>query len=518
MHFDAFRRNKVAYLTAMTWRMLGKRLRARGQLATLLSQSRYAYRLWIMRNRRLGSARAVGNQLPPIVGLVIAGTDNRALDETLENLKSEGVQAFVIGEDTATDIMAAVNSICWDQGPRLLPIQSGDRLAEGAAAIYRKAMRETDSRVLYADDDVLDRRQVHGAPHFKPDWNSELFRHFDYLSGACILKVEAGALQAVAGHADWVSRLLSRAATERTPVHIRHMLHHRASRPMLPVSLATPSIPVDLPKVSVVVPTRNRLDLLRTCMNGLALTDYPDIEVLVVDNDSNDPETLEYLASLESPRRRVLRHAGPFNYSAINNRAVAEAKGTLICLLNNDIEVLKADWLAIMAVQAMRSDVGAVGAQLLYPDGRIQHAGVVIGVGDAAGHAHRFVLPQAEGYFQRHALPQFVSAVTAACLVVDRSKFLAVGGLDEINFAVAFNDVDLCMRLNQRGWQSLYEPRAVLVHHESVSRGDDRDPVGAARFAGELAALKRIWSTDTVVDPFHHPNLSRAAEQFSVAV
>lgn len=273
-----------------------------------------------------------------------------------------------------------------------------------------------------------------------------------------------------------------------------------------------------LPKVSVVVPTRNRVDLLRTCLEGVARTRYPEIEIIVVDNDSDDPSTLAYLEELDSARVRVLRHPGAFNYSTINNRAAAVAQGTLLCLLNNDIEVISPDWLAIMATQALRDDVGAVGAQLLYPDGRIQHAGVVVGVGNAAGHAHRFVRPEAAGYFRRHALPQFTSAVTGACLVVSRNKFESVGGLDEHNFPVAYNDVDLCLRLNQRGWQSFYEPRAVLIHHESVSRGDDRDPVGAARFAGELAALKRIWKTDTIVDPFHHPQLSRASEQFAVAL
>jgi GT2 family glycosyltransferase len=278
------------------------------------------------------------------------------------------------------------------------------------------------------------------------------------------------------------------------------------------------AIAADLPPVSIIIPTRNGLDLLRTCLEGVAATVYPDIEVIVVDNDSDDPATLAYLADRERAGVRVLRHAGPFNYSAINNRAVAQSRGQLLCLLNNDIEILSPDWLAIMATQALRDDVGAVGAQLLYPDGRIQHAGVVIGVGNAAGHAHRFVRPQAEGYFRRHALPQFTAAVTAACLVVAKERFLAVGGLDEANFAVAFNDVDLCLRLNQRGWQSLYEPRAVLIHHESVSRGFDQDPVGAARFAGELAALQRLWKTDSIVDPFHHPHLSRASEQFSVAL
>jgi GT2 family glycosyltransferase len=270
--------------------------------------------------------------------------------------------------------------------------------------------------------------------------------------------------------------------------------------------------------VSVIIPTRNRLDLLSTCIAGLASADYSDLEVIVVDNDSEDPATLDFLETLQERGMRVLRHAGPFNYSAINNRAVAEATGDLVCLLNNDVAMLSPDWLTIMATQALRDDVGAVGAQLLYPDGRIQHAGVVIGVGNAAGHAHRFLRPDDAGYFRRHALPQFVSAVTAACLVVRRDRFLAVGALDETRFPVAFNDVDLCLRLNERGWQSFYEPRAVLVHHESVSRGFDRDPVRAARFAGELAALQERWRTNSIVDPFHHPMLSRASEQFVIGL
>jgi len=180
--------------------------------------------------------------------------------------------------------------------------------------------------------------------------------------------------------------------------------------------------------------------------------------------------------------------------------------------------MMEPHWLATMVTQALRLEVGAVGAGLLYPDGRIQHAGVVIGVGNAAGHAHRFLRPDEEGYFHRHNLPQFTMAVTGACLVVERDKFLAVGGLNERDFPVAFNDVDLCLRLNQRGWQSLYEPRATLIHHESVSRGLDQDSVGAARFASELAALKRIWKTDEVFDPYHHPQLSRASEQYAVAL
>jgi GT2 family glycosyltransferase len=194
------------------------------------------------------------------------------------------------------------------------------------------------------------------------------------------------------------------------------------------------------------------------------------------------------------------------------------ARGDYLCFLNNDIEMPAPGWLAPMVAQAQRADVGAVGARLLYPDGSVQHAGVVLGVGGGAGHAHRYLRAGDPGYFDRARLPQFVSAVTAGCLVVAREKFLAVGGFDETVFRVAFNDVDLCLKLNARGWQTLYEPRATLVHHESKSRGLDLTPAKRARFEGELAALKTRWRTDRGSDPFHHPQLSRFSEQFVVHI
>ena len=519
VHLDAFQIAPVAYLTAVKWWVLGKRVRARGQMAPLLSQSPRAYMLWGVRDEFNRQDHSPPGEFPPIIALIAAGTTSAvALAETLRSVAAEHLTAFTIGEDHAAGIADAAAAIDWAAPPWLLPIAAGDRLAPGTAAAYRAAMADPALRLLYADDDLLDRWDRRVDPHFKPDWNSELFRHHDYLTGAAIVLAGRGDLDMAAAYPDWAGRLVAHAARQGRVHHVRRVLHHRAARAAAPVVAAPVASGTDLPLVSIIVPTRNRLDLLRTCLDGVAATNYPRIEVIVVDNDSDDPATLAYLAGLDPARARVLRHAGPFNYSAINNRAVGEARGQLLCLLNNDIEVIDPDWLAIMAVQALRDDVGAVGARLLYPDGRIQHAGVVIGVGNAAGHAHRFVHPQEEGYFRRHNLPQFTSAVTAACLVVARERFLAVGGLDERNFAVAFNDVDLCLRLNQRGWQSLYEPRATLIHHESVSRGDDGDPVGAARFAGELAALKRIWKTDEIVDPFHHPQLSRAAERFAVAI
>lgn len=521
VHFDAFRAEPRAYLTATKWWIKRKRVRARGQFAPLLSQSPRAYTLWALRQEQEERSHSRPDPARPIIALIdlTGGYDPKSLAITQQSLAAEGLAPLVTGAPETPTLAAAIARIDWTANPWLMPLRPGDRIASGTADAYRAAMADSAVRIIYADDDLLIGRR-RARPYFKPDWNSELFRHQDYLTGACIVHATRTDLEVVAERTDWAAGLIASIAAQGqgAPVHLREMLHHRHHRPPPRLPARPLVVANDLPPLSVIVPTRNRVDLLRTCLDGVAAAHYPQVDVIVVDNDSDDPETLAYLAALDPARHRVLRHSGAFNYSAINNRAAEQAQGRLLCLLNNDIEMTDPHWLAILATQALRPDVGAVGARLLYPDGRIQHAGVVIGVGNAAGHAHRFLRPDEEGYFHRHSLPQFTMAVTAACLVVERDKFMAVGGLNERDFAVAFNDVDFCLRLNKRGWQSLYEPRATLIHHESVSRGLDRDPVGAARFAGELAALKRLWQTDEIYDPYHHPALSRASEQFAVAL
>lgn len=486
-----------------------------------------AYGLWLCRQEAVlaGEGEPAPATPPlPIAAIVDATGGSDGLQATLQSLADQGIPAVVMGDGqsprapAATSLADAAAEIDWRDEPWIMPMAAGDILAHGAALGYQAALAGSDAKVAYADDDLIDSRGTRYSPHFKPDWNGELFRHLDYLTGASIVRVSQSELVTLSGAADWPRRLIELVSVDTTPVHVHQILHHRRTRPEPRVPARPAVVKGNLPSVSVIIPTRDRADLLRTCLEGLSATDYPDLDIIIVDNGSTDPQALAFLHSLDARRFRVVRHEGAFNFAAINNRASRHARGEVLCLLNNDIEVLEPGWLAIMVQQAMRDDVGAVGAQLLYPDGRIQHAGVVLGVGRAAGHAHRFLGPDEEGYFRRHQLPQHISAVTAACLVVQRDRFLAIGGFDEANFAVAFNDVDLCLRLNQRGWQAFYEPRARLVHHESVSRGFDRDPVGAKRFAGELAALKRKWETDVIVDPYHHPALSRHSERFVVAL
>lgn len=528
VHADAFRFDPIGYLQGITWRARGLKLRSRHRFAALTGRSRHAYALWIARDEPRvfaglqGEARSTG-----LIRLIIDCRASRAgLEETLFSLDPEtrnsvvtiggpaGAGTFRIAHPRDLAALAA-NSDIW-----LCPLHAGERLAPNAAAIYEAAViGSAETSIIYADDDLVGPDGRRHSPHLKPNWNPELFRHHDFISGAGVVRAGADILSALPDQ-NWQRALVEKAlATGTIPKHLRCVLHHRLERP----APCVPDKPASsqlgpAPAITIIVPTRNKVDLLRTCMEGLGRTAYPSMDIIVVDNGSHEPEALAYLKSLEFEGVTVMRIEGAFNFSALNNAAARLARGDLLCFLNNDVEILDSDWLEILVCQAVRSDIGAVGARLLYPDGTIQHAGVCIGIGGGAGHAHRFQREDDPGYFERSRLPQQISAVTAACLVVAREKFFAVGGFNERDFPVAFNDVDLCLKLNDRGWQSFYEPRATLIHHESKSRGNDRARPNRSRFAAELAALKQKWHTDTEQDPYHHPYLSRFCEQFVIAL
>lgn len=545
VHFDALRSAPLLYLQGIGWRTRGLKLRSRHRLSALKGHSPHAYGLWIA-TREGGLRSAFANT--EVVGEAIQNQQRfyvvidcrltgkglsealRSIADAAENGCSQDVHTLLLGCEVATDIASTtarrledvgdlrqhLAAIAEQEGGRLpwvLTMQPGDRLASCAFGVYRAAIsRNPDASLLYADDDLIDARGRRTTPHFKPQWNAELARYHDFLTDSCIFRCDPGQVRE-----DWPGNALP---VDEHPLHIPFVLHHRDSRPvprppLVPLPSEAPG-DGDWPNVSIIVPTRDQVALLRTCMEGLAMTDYPCFDISIINNDSVDPETLGYLEELKKHGTNVIPYPGPFNYAAMHNAVVASTQGPLLCLLNNDIEINHPDWLRIMVRDALRDDIGAVGARLLYPDRTIQHAGIVIGIGGGAAHAHRFQPDEASGYFDRAHMPQFVSAVTAACLVVAKERFQAVGGFDADNFTVAFNDVDLCLKLNARGWQSFYEPRAVLIHHESKSRGTDYMGAKKIRFAGELAALKRIWQTDRRTDPYHHPELSPFSEQFVV--
>jgi GT2 family glycosyltransferase len=270
--------------------------------------------------------------------------------------------------------------------------------------------------------------------------------------------------------------------------------------------------------VSIIIPTRDQVSSLKECLHSFfQKTDYPDYELILLDNGSCNSETLEYLHELKKHDRiRVERIEGAFNYSRLNNLGVELSRGSLVALLNNDVEVLHADWLTEMVSRAMQPKVAMVGARLWYPSGIIQHGGVILGVRGVAGHAHVGLRRDESGYFARAHLAQDLSSVTAACALVKRKVYLQVGGFDE-NLAVAFNDVDFCLRLRESGYRVVWTPYAELIHHESASRGFDDSAPKQMRFLAEVDYMKSKWGAILQRDPFYNPNLSLDENLFTLA-
>jgi len=278
-------------------------------------------------------------------------------------------------------------------------------------------------------------------------------------------------------------------------------------------------LPTLVPLVSLIIPTRNGLHLIKQCIESIiAKTTYANYEILIVDNNSDDPDTLDYFTRLaEDSRVRIFRDERPFNYSALNNAAVQQAGGEYICLINNDIEVISPEWLEEMMGLAIQPGVGAVGACLWYPNDTLQHGGCITGLGGVAGHSHKH-LPRGDfGYFRRVQLIQTMSAVTGACLVVKKNIYQEVGGLDETNLKVAFNDIDFCLRVREAGYRNIWTPFAELYHHESATRGFENTPEKKERFAQEMQYMKKRWGISLLNDPAYSPNLTLDHEDFSLA-
>jgi len=444
---------------------------------------------------------------------------------------------------------AALANAAFDlaRGALVATLPATGQLAEQALYELAVAVLEApELAVLYADEDRIDAAGRRHAAWLKGDFDPDLLLGQDLFGGFAAYRRDLlrllGGLRAEMGEAAGHDLAL-RAAAAVGPARVRHIpallwhagpeaaapdpaAHRHAAQAALaaagedaqvaPAPLAphwarvVRALPEPPPLVSVIVPTRDRAGLLAACATGvLERTDYPAIEFLVVDNGSTEAETLALFGRLRlDPRVRILAAPGPFNYSALNNQAAAVARGEILLLLNNDIEVIEPGWLRELVSHAVRPEVGAVGAKLLYADGRLQHGGVVCGVGGVADH---YLLraarddPGAEGSL---ALVRAAGAVTGACLALRRDVFDQVGGLDARSLAVAFNDVDLCVRIRQAGYRVLWTPFAALYHLESASRGQDLAPEKARRFAGEIATMQRRWGQALLKDPFYSPWLS----------
>jgi GT2 family glycosyltransferase len=473
-------------------------------------------------------ARSVTGQIYPSWELVLA-TPGQLLSEIGAALTARGVgpNKLRIAASTA-DAAETLNALlAVSDGEYVLPLAGGAMLRPHALldlALTANGMPSTE--LIYTDEDRIDAAGKRSDWRFKPAWSPNVLEALNYLGQPTLMRRDTvrklGGWRVQIGdtyHHDLLLRLTKQAAP-RAIVHLPKILVHGATETdgtpheyaATAREVATPG-----PRVSLIVPTRDNADVLETCIRSIrSRTRYENYEIIIIDNGSVEDKTKRLFAGLSSdPSIRVLPMPEPFNFSKLNNAAAREATGEILGLVNNDIEVTREDWLDELVALAIRPESGCVGAKLLYPDGRIQHAGVVIGLGGVAGHAHRFAGADDPGYLNRLRRVQNVSAVTAACLLIRRQVFDQVGGLDE-SLTVAFNDVDFCLRVRAAGYLNLWTPFAELIHHESVSRGRDLTPTKARRFADEYATMQRRWGADLLRDPYYSPHLTYDREDFSL--
>ena len=439
-----------------------------------------------------------------------------------------------------------------------------DALPEHALYFVALSINEhPQAQVFYSDEDKLELSGERVTPHFKSDWNPDLFFSQNYVSHLgvyrrSLLKKINGFRTGVEGSQD--QDLLLRClphVTHDQIIHIPRVLYHwrmvegstalasseksyttdagiRALRdyfdtqnPKVQVEQGMVTntyrirwpLPAKPPLVSLLIPTRDCRSLTETCVRSiLDKSTYTNFEILILDNGSVEADTLAFFEQIQCQDKRVsvLRYDHPFNYSAINNFGVAQARGDIIGLVNNDIEVISPEWLTEMVSQALRPEIGCVGAKLYYSNDTIQHAGVICSIGGVAGHSHKHFSRKSPGYFSRLLLAQTLSAVTAACLLIRKEVYNQVGGLDEKNLKVAFNDVDFCLKVRAAGYRNLWTPYAELYHYESISRGAEDTPEKIKRFGREVNFMQQKWGAALESDPYYNPNLTRDREDFSI--
>ena len=525
------------------------------------------------------------------LGMIVpAGSEERVLF-TLKSLRAQRVGDWtlhVVAEGPAPAAFAGEPRLSWQAAGRAVGrlnqslvesgadwialIDAGDQLAPHALfAVADAFYRHPEWLALYSDEDRINPAGTRANPHFKPDFNLDLMRSMPYVGG--IVAVRQALFAELGGFGeqwdgteeyDLALRLAERLGGAGFG-HVADILYHRltvSGRSKRPIQAICADMPKVLqahldragvkataapgvqphfcrvayqhdgpePMVSIIVPTKNQLALVKRCVEAvLQKTKYENYELIIVDNGSTEADACAFLDQIETQeaqigaRIRVLRHPGPFNFSVMNNRAVREsARGEYLCLLNNDAAPLDGDWLGEMMVHARRPEVGIVGAKLFYPDGRIQHGGVILGVGWGSPADHPYSRDPGEsfGYWGRLQVVQDFSVVTAACMVTRRSIWEAVGGLDETSFAVAYNDVDYCLKVREQGHLVVWTPYARRRHEASASLKTSVEGKAVKekneRFFRERQAMYERWMPRIAFDPAYNRNLSSFGYGFAV--
>ena len=511
---------------------------------------------------------SVLDQLYPHWELCIAehASTNPRMGAILEEYAANDPRIKLVASPGNGRIAAAANSALKSAtGGFVVFLDPSDLLSEHALYLVVTAILDhPDATILYSDSDCCDKRGRRRNPSFKPGWSPDLLRTHNYINQPTIMRTDlvraVGGMRAelrAAQDYDLLMRVSERVHAS-TIHHIPHVLYHRrdypdstgsgadrrtessrASRQVIQDCLARQGLAAEMlttaahpflhqvryrlpdppPLVSVIIPTRDRLDLLKVCVEGLRrTTDYPTLELIIVDNDSREPEFLAYLQELSRlPDIQILRREGAFNYAALNNAGAALSRGEILCFLNNDVVITQPGWLRELTAQALRPEIGAVGPLLRYRDGRVQQAGIILGTDllcRLAFHQSNGNPPPSPFQLQQ---TRNVTALIGACLVMRRSIYQEMDGLDEA-LAVTYNEVDLCLKLRAAGYWLLFTPFSELIHLGSASRGQENTPEKQARFQREADYLRARWGAFAVSDPFTNPNLDWRSERPKLAI
>jgi GT2 family glycosyltransferase len=421
----------------------------------------------------------------------------------------------------------------------------------------------TNAEIIYSDEDKIDAEGNRFSPIFKPDWSNETNLNGMYITHLTALKTDTikkvgGYRTGYEGSQDYdlilrISAVINPANIMHIPFILYHWRSHnestaqdiyrkpyviKATHKALSDTITRRKLNADVvkgeiantvrlkfkiknnPHISIIIPTYNQWKVLKRCIESIVTkTEYKNYSLIIVDNNTDRKTDKKYLADLKK-EHTVIDYKHPFNFSAISNYAFAYSQRNFnsshLVLLNNDTEVINPDWLTSMLEYSQLEDIGAVGAQLIYPDNSIQHAGVILGIQGVAGHSHKHFNISEPGHMGRIKKIQNISAVTGACLMVKSKLYEKVNGLDEINLKIAYNDVDFCLKLQQAGYRNIYTPFAKLYHYESLSRGPEDDPVKIARFNKEADFMQTKWGDILTHDPYYNINLTHEKENFEL--
>jgi len=487
---------------------------------------------------------------------------SEATVEYLKSLNNPKIKVTFLEENL--NISGATNAALeLASGEYIALMDNDDEITPNALYEMVKAINEQNAEFIYSDEDFISTDGKHSNPHFKPDFSPDLLLSHNYITHFTCFKKElllkAGYFNSEFDGSQDYDLFLRLTENTSKIYHIQKVLYHwrmletstsanseakpeaiERGKKVVEETLKRRGIDAtvehgnmhhyfrvkynikDNPLVSIIMPFKDKPELLDMSINSiLEKSTYKNYEIIGISNNSQEPETFKMMAELEKKDTRVsfYEYNVEFNYADINNYAVKTyAKGEHILLLNNDIEIISPEWIESMLELSQREDVGCVGAKLYYPDNTIQHAGIIIGLGGYAGHSHKMSHRESVGYFNRLSVVQNLSAVTAACLMIKKSAYEEVNGMDNVKFKVAYNDVDFCLRVLEKGYLNIFTPFAQMYHHESISRGYETTPEKIARFQTEKDALaKRHNEILTKGDPYYNPNLTHDKENFSIA-